>query len=234
LRSWRNFSPKAKKEINSVASSNDKEKKRHHGPHVVPPAEAAASVPDEEEIVLIDPDAETSASDPSSGAGSDDIGKLLAEKQELTNMLVRRQADFENYRKRVEKERQQERHRGVESVIEQILPVLDAIDSALDGPQGATAADYRKGFELVRRQLWDTLTKQGLSRIDSVGKDFDPNFHHAIQQVETADHPEGTVVSELQTGYVFQGRVLRPAMVQVASAPANTSGKMTRAQKGEN
>ena len=96
-----------------------------------------------------------------SGAIGRRIQKLLAEKQELMNTLVRRQADFDNYRKRVEKERQQERHRGVESLIEQILPVLDAFDRALAGPTIGASAEYRKGFELIRRQLWDTLAKQG-------------------------------------------------------------------------
>ena len=147
--------------------------------------------------------------------------KLLAEKQELTNTLVRRQADFDNYRKRVERERHSDRHRGAESLAEHILPVLDAFDRALAGPSTAEgpAADYREGFELIRRQLWDALSKQGLARIESVGKHFDPHFHHAIEQVETADHEDGVVIGEMQPGYLFHERVLRPAMVRVAKTP---------------
>jgi molecular chaperone GrpE len=149
------------------------------------------------------------------------IQKLVAEKQDLQNTLVRRQADFENYRKRVERERQQERHRGAEVLVEQVLPVLDAFDRALAGQDGSASAEYRKGFELIRTQLWSVLTKQGLQPIEAVGKPFDPHLHHAIENVPTADQPEGTVVGEMQKGYMFHDRVLRPAMVRVASAPSN-------------
>jgi molecular chaperone GrpE len=149
------------------------------------------------------------------------IQKLVEEKQDLQDTLLRRQADFENYRKRVERERAQERHRGAEVLIEQVLPVLDAFDLALSGQSGAASPEYRKGFEIIRAQLWNALAKQGLQPIEAVGKPFDPNLHHAIENVPTASQPEGTVVGEMQTGYMFHGRVLRPAMVRVASAPAN-------------
>lgn len=155
------------------------------------------------------------------GSSADQIQKLVAEKQDLQNTLVRRQADFENYRKRVEKERQQERHRGAEQLIEQVLPVLDAFDLALSGQSGAASPEYRKGFEIIRAQLWNALAKQGLQPIEAVGKPFDPHLHHAIENVPTAEQPEGTVVGEMQTGYMFHDRVLRPAMVRVATAPAN-------------
>lgn len=154
-------------------------------------------------------------------SAAEQIQKLAAEKQDLQNTLVRRQADFENYRKRVERERQQERHRGVELLIEQILPVLDAFDRALAGQDSTASAEYRKGFELIRTQLWNALAKQGLQPIDAVGKPFDPHLHHAIENVPTAEQPEGTVVGEMQKGYMFHDRVLRPAMVRVASAPSN-------------
>jgi molecular chaperone GrpE len=157
----------------------------------------------------------------SNGSAAEQLQKLLAEKQELTNTLVRRQADFENYRKRIEKERQQERHRGAEGLIEQLLPVLDAFDRALVGHDDPANADYRKGFEMIRGQLWSALAKQGLERIQAVGKEFDPHVHHAVENVETAEHAEGVVVDELQPGYLFHGRVLRPAMVRVSSPPAN-------------
>ncbi|HEY6466401.1 MAG TPA: nucleotide exchange factor GrpE [Candidatus Acidoferrales bacterium] len=153
----------------------------------------------------------------------DQIRKLSAEKDELRDTLLRRQADFENYRKRVEKEHQQARHRGVEHVIENLLPVLDAFDNALaSASKNASAAEYLKGFELIRRQLWDLLSKQGLVRIESVGKEFNPHFHHAIARVETTEQSDGTIVDELQPGYTFHERVLRPAMVRVAAEPAHS------------
>ncbi|HTR45949.1 MAG TPA: nucleotide exchange factor GrpE [Verrucomicrobiae bacterium] len=159
---------------------------------------------------------------------AEQVQKLQSEKQELMDTLVRRQADFENYRKRVEKERHHERHRGVESLIEHLLPVLDALDRALAGTSDAAYVEYRKGFELIRRQLWETLAKQGLVRIESLGQDFNPHFHHAIQRVETTEHADGIVIDELQPGYVFHERVLRPAMVRVAAAPEEQSAHKSR------
>jgi len=153
----------------------------------------------------------------SNPAAGEQLEKLLAEKQELMNTLVRRQADFENYRKRVEKERHQEHHRGIEGLIESLLPVLDAFERALAVQDDAGYAEYRKGFELIYRQLWEALAKRGLERIESTGKGFNPHFHHAIERVETSEHADGIVIGELQPGYVFHGRVLRPAMVRVAS-----------------
>ena len=152
---------------------------------------------------------------------AEQVRKLRAEKDELMNTLVRRQADFENYRKRVEKERHADRHRGVELLVERLLPVLDAFDRALSGNHGPGSEEYRKGFELIRRQLWDALAKQGLNRIEAVGHEFDPHRHHAIERVETTKHRDGTVIDELQPGYVFHDRVLRPAMVRVAAEPVS-------------
>ena len=183
----------------------------------------------EEEIVKTGATSAATAAAPdlgstSAGAGdsssADQVQKLQAEKQELLDTIVRRQADFENYRKRVEKERHQDRHRGVEALIEQLLPVLDAYERALAAVDNASFAEHRKGFELIHRQLWDALAKQGLERIESAGKPFNPHFHHAIERVETAAEPDGTVLAEFQPGYVFHGRVLRPAMVRVAAHPA--------------
>jgi molecular chaperone GrpE len=147
--------------------------------------------------------------------------KLAAEKQDLTNTLVRLQADFDNYRKRIEKERGQERHRGVETVVEYLLPVLDGFDRALAAHEDPAYEDYRKGFELIRKQLWDVLAKQGVQRVDALGKAFDPHAHHAIEQVASSEYDEGTVVEELQPGYTFHGRVLRPAMVRISGGRKN-------------
>jgi molecular chaperone GrpE len=178
----------------------------------------------------IDPEVRAEGSDPAaegeagasvSAPSIDQLQKLLTEKQDLMSTLVRRQADFENYRKRVEKERQADRHRGVETLVEHLLPVLDAFDRALAGNHEPADAEYRKGFELIRRQLSDALAKQGLARIDAVGKEFDPHRHHAIERVETTKHADGIVIEELQPGYTFHDRVLRPAMVRVAAAPVS-------------
>ena len=156
------------------------------------------------------------------------IQKLLAEKQELTDTLVRRQADFENYRKRIERERHQDHHRGVEVFVERILPVLDAFGHALAADPGAASSEYRKGFELIERQLSDLLAKQGLVRMETAGKQFYPHFHHAIEQVETSEYPEGAIIDELQSGYLFHGKILRPAMVRVATSPEERSAQVVK------
>jgi molecular chaperone GrpE len=166
-------------------------------------------------------DAPAGESDPSAAAASEpalaeQVQQLVAEKQDLTNTLLRLQADFENYRKRIEKERGQERHRGVESVVEHLLPVLDGFDRALAAHEDPAYEEYRKGFELIRKQLWDVLAKQGVQHVESLGKVFDPHMHHAIEQVASSEYDEGTVVEELQPGYTFHGRVLRPAMVRIS------------------
>jgi molecular chaperone GrpE len=166
-------------------------------------------------------DADLSAAAAAEVALAEQVQKLAAEKQDLTNTLVRLQADFDNYRKRTEKERDQARHRGVEYLIEQLLPVLDGFDRALAAHDDPAYEDYRKGFELIRKQLWDVLAKQGVHRIESVGKEFDPNMHHAIEHVPTTEYPDGAVIDEFQPGYTFHHRVLRPAMVRVASGRKN-------------
>ncbi len=148
------------------------------------------------------------------------LKKLQAEKDELFNTLVRRQADFENYRKRIERERHQERSRSLEPLVEKLLPVLDAFDRALAAHDDPAYEEYRKGVALIQKQLWDTLARQGLEPIEAVGKKFDPHLHHAIEKVESAEHPDGAITAVLQQGYRFHDKVLRPAMVRVAVHPA--------------
>jgi molecular chaperone GrpE len=151
---------------------------------------------------------------------SDELEKLAAEKADLKNTLIRLQADFDNYRKRIDRERHQERHRGAEALVEHLLPVLDGFDRAISAHRDAAHSEFRSGFELIRKQMFDVLSKQGLQKIETEGKRFDPHFHHAIERVETSDQPDDTILGELQSGYVFHGKVLRPAMVRVAANPA--------------
>jgi len=181
---------------------------------------------DADAVKPVDPSAARSdgaVTEAEAAALAEQVQKLQAEKQELTDTLVRRQADFENYRKRIEKERHHDRHRAAEAIIEHLLPVLDAFDRALADSSDSAYVEYRKGFELIRRQLWETLAKQGLVRIEPVGQQFNPHYHHAIARVETTEHADGIVIGELQPGYMFHDKVLRPAMVRVACAPAEQS-----------
>ncbi len=164
---------------------------------------------------------------------SDDLEKLAAEKADLKNTLIRLQADFDNYRKRTERERQSERHRGAELLAESLLPVLDGFDRAISAHRDAAHDEFRKGFELIRRQLLDVLSKQGLKKIETEGKTFDPNFHHAIERVETSKQPDDTVLEELQAGYVFHGKVLRPAMVRVSANPEHHDSASNSTSRGD-
>lgn len=157
--------------------------------------------------------------------------RLQTEKDELMQTLVRRQADFENYRKRIERERQDDRRSGTGRLIEDLLPILDAFERALKAYDDSAYEEYRKGLELIYRQLWDTLARHGLERIQAAGKPFDPHYHQAIERVESAEHPEGTVVDVLQDGFLFHGRIIRPSMVRVSFAAEHSEGGKSAAQR---
>ena len=149
------------------------------------------------------------------------LKNLEQEKRSLFDQLIRRQADFENFRKRVAREQRENRKYAEAELLESLLPVLDAFERALAAP-AAGSGDYRKGVELIYKQLWDTLARAGLQRVEAVGKTFDPFLHHAIERVESAEHPDQTVLGELQRGYLFKERLLRPALVRVGVSPGST------------
>ena len=156
------------------------------------------------------------APEPGDAALAERAARLQAEKDELMQTMVRRQADFENYRKRVERERHDDRRHGIGRLIEELLPVLDGLERGLQAHDDPAYEEYRKGLELIYRQLWEILSRHGLERIAAAGKPFDPNFHQAIERVHSTDYPEGTVLEVLQDGFTFHGRVLRPSSVRVS------------------
>jgi molecular chaperone GrpE len=161
------------------------------------------------------------------GSSRDDteIKKLTAEVEDLRQSLLRHQADFANYRKRAEKENREAGQRATARVIEQLIPVVDGFEHALAAHREAEYDSYRKGFELIYKQLLDNLARLGAERIDPQGNLFDPHLHQAVDRAETSEHPDGTVLEVFQPGYVFHGRVLRPAMVRVAVHPNPASNK---------
>ena len=154
---------------------------------------------------------------------SAELAKLTADLEELRQTLLRRQADFDNYRKRIEKERFEDAKRATARVVEGLIPVVDGFEHALAAHREAEYENYRKGFELIYKQLLDHLAKLGVERLDPVGKPFDPHLHQAVDRAETKDHDDGTILQVFQPGYVFHGRVLRPAMVRVAVHPKPAS-----------
>jgi molecular chaperone GrpE len=155
-----------------------------------------------------------------------EVNKLATDLEDLRQTLLRRQADFDNYRKRIEKERAEDQKRSTARVIEQLIPVLDGFEQALAAHKEAEYENYRKGFELIYKQLLDNLAKLGAERVDPVGKLFDPHLHQALDRAETTKVHDGTILEVFQPGYVFHGRVLRPAMVRVAVHPGGASNKV--------
>jgi molecular chaperone GrpE len=158
-----------------------------------------------------------------SAKADSELAKLATDLDELRQTLLRRQADFDNYRKRVEKERGEDSKRATARVIEGIIPVIDGFEQALAVHHEPAYENYRKGFELIYKQLLDNVTRLGAERIDPTGKTFDPHLHQAMDRTETTEHADGAIVHVFQPGYVFHGRVLRPAMVRVAVHPSGAS-----------
>jgi molecular chaperone GrpE len=136
--------------------------------------------------------------------------------QDLRQTLLRRQADFDNYRKRIERERSEDSKRYTARMIEALIPIIDGFEHALAAHREPAYENYRKGFELIYKQLLDNLAKLGVERVEPVGQHFDPHLHQAVDRTETNDAEDGTILQVYQPGYVFHGRVLRPAMVRVA------------------
>ncbi len=141
--------------------------------------------------------------------------RLAEEYAALHDQLLRKQADFENYRKRVERERQELRQQATMEVVREMLPVLDALERALAIP-GGSEGEFRAGVQLIARQLWDTLSRIGVEVMETGGQKFDPHLHQAVEMVETTEHEDQTILEEWQRGYLFRKRLLRPAMVKVA------------------
>jgi molecular chaperone GrpE len=169
------------------------------------------------------PEAKTVAAD--AAATDAEVGKLAADLQDLRQTLLRRQADFDNYRKRIERERAEDSKRYTARTIEALIPIVDSFENALAAHREATYENYRKGFELIYKQLLDNLAKLGVERIEPVGQPFDPHLHQAVDRTETDDEKDGTILQVYQPGYVFHGRVLRPAMARVAVHATSASNR---------
>lgn len=146
--------------------------------------------------------------------------ELAAEKAELQDLLLRRQADYDNTRRRVEREKAEMREFAAMASVEAMLPILDDFERSLQAaPADDASREYTKGIALIHQRLLETLSKLGLEPIPSTGQPFDPNLHNAIQKEDREDVADQTVLEEYQRGYFFRGRLLRPAMVKVAVKP---------------
>lgn len=149
------------------------------------------------------------------------IDTLNQEKVALYDQLLRRQAEFENYRRRVERERSDVYQRARSEVLLELLPIVDNFEralSSLEKGEGETTA-LRHGVELIHRQFNDALARFGLEPVEAVGQAFDPHFHEAVTTEPTDEHEENTIIEEFQRGYKIGDKLLRPAKVKVASSP---------------
>jgi molecular chaperone GrpE len=151
-----------------------------------------------------------------SGAATE-FQKVKSERDSLLDRMARMQAEFENARRRTVKEQQEFRDYAAADALKSLLPVVDSLERALLTKSDAT--ELRNGVDLIYKQLQTALAKLSVHPIASKGETFDPHYHEAIEMVETSDAPDHQIVEELQRGYKFKDRLLRPAMVKVARNP---------------
>jgi molecular chaperone GrpE len=142
------------------------------------------------------------------------------EKAELEDLLRRRQAEFENFRRRAERERMDFAEYSGMEIVKSLLPIVDDFERALKAaPASGGGDEFVVGVELIYKRLLEALMKQGLEPINTEGQPFDPHFHQAVQRVEQEEAADGTILDEYQRGYNFKGKLLRPSMVKVAVRP---------------
>jgi molecular chaperone GrpE len=173
-------------------------------------------ITDEENNETEEQTAETEAPEEASTENSDN--KLQEEYDKLNQQYIRLAADFENYRKRQAQEKEALIKYGTESALTNLLEVLDNFERGEKTLENTDSIEkVKESFNLIHKQVFDSLAKLGLEEIKAIGEEFDPNFHEAVMQTPTDEHPEHTVIAELQKGYKLGDKVLRPAMVNVAT-----------------
>ena len=158
------------------------------------------------------------ATEQAPAGADDDASRLQRERDELQDRLLRKSAEFDNYRKRIEKERREQAEWAAADVLGEVIAVLDDFDRALAADAPAEAQGYRAGVELIHRQLGDLLRKRGVKPLETLGADFDPHLHQAVAYEESPGAREGEIIGELRKGYRLGERLLRPALVRVAKA----------------
>ena len=157
----------------------------------------------------------TAAADESASAA--DAAEVTRQRDDYYDRLLRKTAEFDNYRKRTDRERQQLAEAAAADLIKELLPLVDDLERALKADAGTDgAAAIRRGVELIHKQLLETLRKRGVTPIEALGSDFDPHFHMAVAHEPGQGRREGEVIEEFTRGYMLGDRLLRPAMVKVA------------------
>jgi molecular chaperone GrpE len=207
------------------------------------PGELANLGDDEIEIEFVDVDEEPSATEPESipvpepepemrgesgvaiseESGSERVAQLQTELDHVRDVYLRKLAEFDNFRKRVDREREDIRQAAQEDLIRELLPVIDNFERALQHADDDSGA-FHQGVEMIAKQLHDTLERKGVAEIDPTGQVFDPEMHEAVQRVEGGEHAPGTVVFVMLKGYTMGDRLIRPAMVGVAVESESVEG----------
>lgn len=149
---------------------------------------------------------------------ADELAAARRERDDYYDRLLRKTAEFENYRKRVDRERRESAQYAAGDLLEALLPIVDDFERALKVEAGPEAAAYRQGVELIYKHLQDLLARRGVTTVETVGQQFDPHVHQAITYESSPGHAEGVVIEEVRRGYKHGDRLLRPAMVKVAKA----------------
>jgi molecular chaperone GrpE len=147
-----------------------------------------------------------------------ELQRLQRERDDYYDRLLRSTAEFDNYRKRIDRERREQADRAAAGLIEELLPIVDDFERALKVETAGDATVYREGLTIIHRQLMDLLARRGVTAIDTEGTDFDPHVHQAVVYDPAPGHRDGEVIEELRRGYMLGDRLLRPAMVKVAKA----------------
>jgi molecular chaperone GrpE len=148
---------------------------------------------------------------------ADDTGELRKERDDLQDRLLRQAAEFDNYRKRIDRERRDSAQFAAVDFVQELLPVIDDFERALQ-IEAAGADSYRQGLEIIHRALMEMLRKRGVTPIEAVGTTFDPQVHQAVSYEEAPDRQDGEVMEQFTRGYRLGDKLIRPAMVKVAKA----------------
>jgi molecular chaperone GrpE len=152
-----------------------------------------------------------------SAATTADPSELQRQRDEYYDLLLRKSAEFDNFRKRTERDRQMVSDSAAASMIEELLPLMDDLERALKADAGVEGGDaYRRGVELIHQQLGEILRKRGARPIEALGADFDPHYHQAVSYEPAEGRREGEIIEEFRRGYMLGDRLLRPSMVKVA------------------
>jgi molecular chaperone GrpE len=168
----------------------------------------------EKGIEVVSEETSVIAVDPDSPDAGPEVTQLRAEVADLRDRSARTLADFDNFRKRSEKERDEDRRFATADVFRELLPVVDNLERALSAE--GSEEDLKVGVNLILRQIMDLLSSSGVERVPSMGELFDPQFHEAVSREEDPSVKEPTVIHEMQSGYMMHGRLLRPSVVKVA------------------